>query len=235
MMNDADYFDLNQKAIRQALNGQWREAIKSNQEIIKINPKNIDALCRLAKAYFEAGETKLSYCAYKKILKMDRFNPIAKKYLSLFKKKEHVNTNNIKNNNKVDPKMFLSEPGKTKIVSLVKLGLSKVILNLSINEAVKIRAKKHFIAVYNTSNYYLGRLPDDLSLRLIKLINNGNQYKAVVQSFSEKKLLIFIKEKKQSRQNTGIPSFPISKDDYQFFIPQSIFNREPLEEINADL
>ncbi|HUV46967.1 MAG TPA: hypothetical protein VMW29_02425, partial [Candidatus Bathyarchaeia archaeon] len=216
-------------AIQQALAGKWQAAVQTNLEILKTNQEDIDTLCRLAKAYTELGQKKLASQTYRNVLKFDRFNQIAKKNLVWINKKKLVN--NKKGHCKIDPGLFLGEPGKTKVVPLIKLAPAKILLALSINETIKLLVRKHSISVYDDSHHYLAKVPDDLSARLIKLIRSGNHYKAVVKSFSERNLTIFIKEEKRSSKNADIPSFPLSKEDYHFFIPQSVFKREPIEEI----
>ena len=61
--------------------------------------------------------------------------------------------------------VFLEEPGKTKIVSLLHLGDSgKVIANLDSGDEVKFKIGNHRMSVCTLDNKYIGRLPDDLSV-----------------------------------------------------------------------
>jgi len=221
---------LEEQAINQALSGNWKIAVDLNLQILKQNSKDIDALCRLAKAYAELNKKQLVLKTYKKILRLDHFNRIAKKNLAKFsnkgfskKKKNEVS--------KVEPCLFLEEPGKTKIVSLIKLGIPKILISLDTNSLVKLIPRKHSISVYDKNHRYLGKLPDDISSRLIKLIRSGNQYNAVIKSVNEKNISIFIKETKRSKINNSIPSFPLSKNQYYSFIPATVVKREPIEAI----
>jgi len=222
--------ELSQQAINQALAGNWQAAVDLNQEILKQNPEDIDALCRLAKAFSELDKKNLALKTYKNILKLDKFNPIAKKNLAKFstgtlpKEKKEVEE-------RINPGLFLEEPGKTKVVSLIRLGLPKILLQLNISYPVKLIPRKRSVSVYYKKRCYLGKIPDNLSLRLIKLMKSGNQYKAVVKSVTEKSLSIFIKEDKQSKKNANIPSFPLSKEQYYSFLPRSVVERGPIEEI----
>ena len=141
--------ELGQQAINQALAGNWQTAVDLNQEILKQNPEDIDALCRLAKALIELGKKKLALRIYKKILKLDKFNPIAKKNLTKFsipgvssKKKKALKE-------KINPSLFLEEPGRTKVVSLIRLGLPKTLLQLSISQPVKLVPRKRSLSVYD--------------------------------------------------------------------------------------
>lgn len=219
-----------EQAINQALAGDWKMAVNLNLEILKQNCQDIDALCRLAKAYAELNKNQLALKIYKKILRLDRFNQIAKKNLAKFlnkgfskKKKNEVS--------KIEPGLFLEEPGKTKIVPLIKLGIPKILLSLDTSSPVKLMPRKRSISVYDKNHRYLGKLPDDISLRLIKLIRSGNQYNSTVKSVNEKNLSIFIKETKRSKTNNSIPSFPLSKNQYYSFIPPAVVKRQPIEAV----
>jgi len=62
---------LAQKAIDLALSGKWSEAVQANIEILKENPKDIDALNRAARAYAETGNVELARKTAAKVLKID--------------------------------------------------------------------------------------------------------------------------------------------------------------------
>lgn len=217
--------NLHKQAINQALAGNWKAAVDLNLEILKLEKNNIDALCRLAKAYAGLGKKTLVVKTYRRVLRLDKFNPIAKNNLVKFlvkkgrvlQKKEIV---------KIDPSLFLEEPGKTKVVALIGLGLSPIILELNIGDPVSLMARKHVIAVYDQTKRYLGKIPDDLSLRLIKLIKSGNLYQSVVKAIEPKALSIFIKEIKQNPKNRHLSSFPFSKEQYYSFASQSTVKSE---------
>lgn len=219
---------LEEQAINQALAGNWKMAVNLNLQILKQNSQDIDALCRLAKAYAELNKKQLVLKTYKKILRLDRFNQIAKKNLAKFSNKGFSKK---KKNKllKIEPGLFLEEPGKTKIVPLIKLGIPKILLSLDVSSPVKLIPRKRFIFVYDKGHRYLGKLPDDISLRLIKLIKSGNQYNSTIKSVNEKSLLIFIKETKRSKANNNIPSFPLSKNQYYSFVPAAVVKRGPIQ------
>jgi len=64
--------DLAQEAINAALNEDWKKAILINTSIIKIEPTDVDALNRLARAYAETGNTVKAKIITKKVLKIDK-------------------------------------------------------------------------------------------------------------------------------------------------------------------
>lgn len=211
-------------AIKTALAGNWKKAAELNLEILKKQPDDLEALLRLAKAYEEVGEIKQAQKTYRRATRIDKFNPIAKRGLIRLQDSKKVKRkavlSPIKNN------LFLEEPGKTKTVSLVRLAPAKILLKLDAAEEIKLTTGKRSISVRNKQNNYLGRIPDDLSQRLIKLINRGNQYLAVVKAVEPKMLQIFIKEVKKSKKNAHIPSFSVSSEQYQAFLPKKVIREK---------
>src|SRR5690554_3891208 len=110
---------LAQKAIKLALDGKWQEALAANLEIIDKYPEDTDALNRIARAYSETGDLDKARKTAQKILKIDPFNTIAQKSLDRWK---GLKNTSIKSSKLSSANMFLEEPGKTKIVSLMHLG-----------------------------------------------------------------------------------------------------------------
>ena len=126
-----------QQAIQHALNGEFEKAIALNRQILKENPIDTEALNRLAFALGEIGEIKQAKQTYKKVLLVNRFNPIALKNiarLEMIKEGKKVHTKNDKNNSLSRKKhisnLFLEEVGKTKVVTLINLAEAKILSTL---------------------------------------------------------------------------------------------------------
>lgn len=204
--------NLTGKAIKQALLGNFKNACKTNLEILKNDPQNLDALNRLGQAYFQLGEINKAKTAYQKSLTIDRFNVIAKRNLEKLK--------NIPfSKSKLcsffcDAKNFLEEPGKTKLVRLVSLGENKVLVKLSVGEPLCFVTKGKAICLYNENKEYIGRLPDDISRRLIWLTKRGNRYKAFTKSLEQKYVAVFLKEVKKAKTNNNFTSFPVDQSSH---------------------
>ncbi len=201
-------YNLAQKSISLALEGNWEEAIKVNKEILKETPSDTEILNRLAKAYFESGNLKKAKSICQKIIKIDNFNTIAQKNLSKWKGLREKCISELKPANTAS---FIEEPGKTKLVSLLNLGDNKIIANLNACDEVKLNAHTHRVSLTTIDGKYIGRLPDDLALRLRRLIPMGNCYKAYIKSIDSKEIKVFIKEVEKSQKAKNIPSFPIEK------------------------
>lgn len=221
---------LAQKAIDEALKGNWEEALSLNKEVLKQNPEDSEALNRLARANFEIGNLKQAVSCYKKALKLDPYNTIAKKALLRFGKMKETH---VKSKKKKTPAgnnapalsladIFIEEPGKTKAVPLIHLGDESVISVLTMGEEVRLIPHSHRVSAQTQDGNYIGRLPDDVSRRIIKLTRAGNQYRSLVKSVFPQAVKIFIREIKQGPHIGSIPSFPANdKLGYKAFNSQS--------------
>jgi len=225
--------DLAQIAISSALSGSWKEACTTNQKILTKDPKDIDALNRLARAYAELGEVAKAKKTAEKVLKIDPFNAIAAKSLKKWKGLKRGET---QKTSILPAQLFLEEPGRTKIVSLLNVADGKVLAKLDAGDEISVNHRSHRISVLTPEGKYVGRLPDDLSARLRKLINHGYQYKIVVKSIEEGEAKIFIREVARPKEFEDLNSFPAEKIDYVSFTPPELVHKRegissPVEEV----
>lgn len=215
--------ELAQDAISAALSGNWKEAIKTNLQILKSSPQDIDSFNRLGRAYFETGQKSKAEEVYKKVLRLDKFNPIAIRSLTLLK------TSRINRQASLRPTVshtvFLEEPGVTKTVSPIRLGDPKVITRLHPGDPIQLTVRQHTVAFISDNNEYLGRLPDDLASRLRTFIKAGNTYSAWIKSIDPFK--IFIRETHRASKYATTPSFPLTeKLTYAAFTPPELIHEE---------
>lgn len=205
-------------AIKQALSGNFAAAVETNLEILKQEPDNIDALNRLAQACLKLHHTKKALAAYQKVLRLDRFNPIAKRNLEKIKtcrKKSKAKSPTI--SGLVD---FVEEPGKTKLIFLVQPGEKKTLADLSVGEPLRFVVRGKVICLYSLADEYVGRLPDDLSRRLIWLAKRGNGYQANIKCIEKNRVLVFLRETKKVKINGNYTSFPASERGASFLSDQ---------------
>lgn len=200
--------DLEEQAIKSALNQNWLKAIEINKKIIKNSPKNIPALNRLGRAFWELDKIEEADKIYKKVIKIDPFNPIALKNVKRLVKGKKRSVKKNKNCFIHSGKVFLEEPGKTKIVRLIRLSSPDVLSELDSGDPILFLVKKRLVSVLDSNKIYLGSVPEDLSQKLIKLIKRGNQYQGFVKSVDRQKLEIFIRETTRSKKFADSPSFP---------------------------
>lgn len=222
--------ELAQKAISAALNGNWQTAIELNQQLLKLQPENIDALNRLARACAEQGDIDKAKDIALKVLKLDTFNTIATKSLEKWKSLKKGETYSSKPSK---AQLFLEEPGKTKIITLLNPGDKTLLAKLDSGDEVKLNNHSHRGSVLTSDGHYIGRLPDDLSSRLRRLSSYGNEYQAYIKSISKDEIKVFIRESKKSVRLAEVISFPGEKIDYISFTPPELVHdkEEIIEEV----
>jgi tetratricopeptide (TPR) repeat protein len=216
--------DLAQKAISAALSGSWQEALKFNLQIISQNTNDIDALNRTARCYAELGQAKKAVATCGKALKIDPFNSIAVKSMKKWKSLKAGEKYNGQVG--VSPELFLEETGKTKLVPLLHVGDSKSLATLDSGDEVKLNPKSHRIPVLSVDGKYIGRLPDDISARLRKLIEAGGIYKVLIKSADSKEVTVFIREIQKAESFKDSPSFPSEKIEYVSFTPPELVHKK---------
>ena len=215
------------KAIKYALNRNWKMAIEENLNILKHTPDDIDALNRLAKAYMESGMVKRACQTANKVIKIDPNNTIAQKCLLKWKM-IHEGEIDPDTDPKLTTESFLEDPGKTKIVSLINPGDKNSINKLDSGDVVYILTHSHKVSVVNSDRKYIGRLPDDLSLKIRALTKLGFEYLTLVKSVSDREVAVFIREIKKPKDNDTI-SFPIDKFDYISYTSPELVKRDELD------
>ncbi|MEX2027947.1 MAG: tetratricopeptide repeat protein [Candidatus Curtissbacteria bacterium] len=216
--NITDFEVLAQLAAQAALSSNWPEAAKINEKILKVNKDNVEALNRLARALVCMGELGKAQKLYKKALEIDPYNVISRKNYEKISASDGspqktngvrtaIHTVNVSN-------LFVSEPGKTKVIALINLAAPNVLAMLSFGEELNIKPKNHSVTITTKEDAYLGALPDDLAHKLIAFITGGNQYEAYIKSVAPKSLVIFIREVYRSARFTNQPSFQATQISY---------------------
>lgn len=208
--------NLSQLAIDAALDYRWEEALTLNKQIIKLDPQNIDGLTRLARVYMEMGRSNLAKKYYSEVIKIDPYNPIALKNLKIIKsfKPNSQQTNIVHTNGTVrlSPSLFLQEPGKTKIVNLLKVAEPQKLSQAYCGMPVKIVIKNRKIAIVDNNGNYLGVLPDDINHFLLKLLKGGSKYDLFIKSIKVNAMSVLIKETFRSKKFKNQPSFLENSD-----------------------
>lgn len=212
-----------QLAISSALSGKWEDAISANLSLLKGNPNDTEALCRLARAYAEIGKISEAKKATNKVIALDPVNQIALKFLEKLKLAKNSKTPVASS---TCNQSFLEEPGRTKIIGLMNLGEMENFINLDPGEEVKMLPYAHRISITTAGGEYIGRLPDDISARLKYLIGKGNKYQTLVKSINAKEITVFIREIEQGKGVDGSPSFPPEKIEYVSFTPPELVHTD---------
>ena len=226
---------LSKLAIDAALDYKWDEALRLNKQILKLDPQNIDALNRQARVYMEMGRSTLAKKYYIQVIKLDPYNPIALKNLKIVrafkengKDNGHILANHI---NKLSPTLFLQEPGKTKVVSLLKVAEPQKLSQAFCGMKVDLLIKNRKITIVDLRTNYLGVLPDDISHHLLRLLRGGNKYELFIKAIRVNSLSVLIKETYRSKRFKNQPSFlDISGSNFPTEIITSFDNQDRIEE-----
>ncbi len=198
--------DFEELAISSALKCDWKSAIEANKQVLKEEPNDIEALNRLARAYYESGNTKEAKKISLKVLEIEPSNKIAEKAIERYKKNKKTGLINEEHN--VNVSDFIEEVGTTKQTNLLYLCANDVISTLDSGDEVLLVTHSHRVSVTTNKNKYLGKLPDDLSAKIRNLIKKGYKYKALVKSTENCCIKIIIKETKRGKGFENTQSFP---------------------------
>jgi hypothetical protein len=194
-----------QQAIQAAKNQNWPEAIALNQQILADNPQDIPALIRLGVAQAQIQELKEAKKAFEKVVELDKSNLLARKHLLKLKNNQTISLSTLPANEE-----FIEEPGKTKTAELHRLASKEQLDKFRVGQVCQLKPKSRFISV-EIDKTYLGSLPEDLSARLSKLMQTGNEYACYIRSLSPTSCTVFIKETIRSKVNAFTNSFIVQK------------------------
>lgn len=198
-------------AVRYALQNKWKEAYLENKKLLGEDPNDTDTLNRLAYSLIKLGKFKKAKIFYKKVIKIDKTNPVALKNLirldTISKRatREFVLSSQASGVNLQD--VFIEEAGKTRTVELKNIADKKTLSMLQPGDSVILTIKRSKIFVQMRDKTFIGMLPDSIGMRMVPLINGGNEYSACIKSLGEKSVAIFIKETKRMSRFKNYPSF----------------------------
>ncbi len=198
---------LQKLAIDAAINCHWDEALSLNQQIITVEPENIECLNRIAKAHFELGDFNQAKKFYQDVLKIDPYNTIAEKNLKRVSTIKKNGDGVINTGTMIHPSMFIEEPGMTKSVTLVKVAEPQKLLTLFSGQMVNLVEKKNGISATDQHDQYLGALPDDIAHHLLRLMEGGNKYQALIKTIKSNSLTILVRETFRAKKFKNQASF----------------------------
>jgi len=230
MDQQKDTTTLEKQAIQAALNDNWEEAIDFNLEIVELNPKDISSLNRLGTAYIKTSQSKLARRIFNQVLKTSPYNSIAARNLSNLKHQSKNSGQAIPQPSKPISISFVEEPGISKIIPLIKPGSPQTITSLKIGQAVSLKSSARRIKVFSEdTKEYIGRLPDNLSLNLCRLIKLGYKYQVFMKSTNPQIPKVFVQETKRSKRLNSLPSFPLSANTKTINLPDRQAVSHPLQ------
>ena len=219
-----------QQAIQLAMQGQWQEAAAVNRAIIAVFPNDVDAYNRLGKALTELGQFSEAREAYARTLELDSLNSIAKKNLARLATLDEGAPAQAEGSQKLSPQMFISEMGKTGIAVLTRAA-AKAAARMTAGDQVFLRRQNNTLVVESSQGEYLGEIEPKLGMRLIKLMEGGNQYAAAIATLNGDDVRVIIKETFQDPSQAGKLSFPPTAGDaFRAYTKEGLLRRDVEEE-----
>lgn len=185
-----DIVALEQEAIKASLNQDWVVAVTLNNQVILLDPENIDALNRLGRAYIELGRKKEARKCFKKVLRLDPINTIAQKNIEVLEKRGFA-----------PPKMpsengtaFVKQPGTDTTVE-VETSASKLRLRKLVpGDILTLKPKrKNKFSIFGPKDSFLGIITDGLSNKLRQAVVKNQDLRGTFVSAEEKSIKIIVK------------------------------------------
>ena len=203
-----------EQAINLAMQQKWEEAVTANRTILETFPTDVDAHNRLGKALTELERYTEALETYQRAAELDPNNMIARKNIQRLSALA-VQTPATQSpgtqpavEERVDPRLFIEEMGKTEVTRLVNIAPPEVLARMTAGDQVYLRPTGRIIEVRNSRNEVLGQLDARLSQRLISLIEGGNKYAAAITSISDNEVKVILREIYKSPSQAGKVSFP---------------------------
>src|SRR5215470_18326716 len=195
-------------AIQQALASQWEEAVTTNKNILSMFPSEPEAYNRLGKAHNELGQYAESRQAYSQTLKYNPTNTIARKNLERLSLLQEEPVQVHAGVERIDPRLFIEETGKTGMTDLINLGPASVLAKVAVGDKVQLSVNGHSILVRNSAGEDIGQIEPRLANRLINFMEGGNRYAAAILAMENGQVRLIIREEYQHPSMFGKVSFP---------------------------
>ncbi len=194
-----------EQAIQLAIESKWEEAATLNRTLLESQSGDVDTWNRLGKSLLELGRIRDAYEAYAKSIELDPVNQIAKRNLERLEglqdaapRREGVA--------KVAQDLFIEEVGKSG-TTILRDAPRELLAALTAGDEVYLKPQDDVLQVANAGGDVIGAVELKLGLRLMRLIQGGNQYAAAVKSLGETEVEVIIKETFRDPSQTRL-SFP---------------------------
>jgi tetratricopeptide (TPR) repeat protein len=218
-----------EQAIQLALESKWEEAASLNRAILEAQPNDVDTWNRLGKALLELGRYREAHDAYGRSLEIDPVNSIAKRNLDRLAGLQDAEAPRREAVAKVAQDLFIEEVGKSGSTILRNTPRERL-ATLTAGDEVYLRPENDELQIANVNGDVLGSVEPKLGLRLLRLIQGGNQYAAAVKSLTDSDVEVIIKEIYRDPSQTRL-SFPaIGGEGVRPYIKESLLRLGEEEE-----
>ncbi len=225
-------------AVKQAQEGQWEEAVTTNRNVISLFPQEPEAYNRLGKAYSELGQYAEAHQAYAQSLKINPGNTIAKKNLDRLESLKDSSTPVHVGADRIDPRLFIEETGKTGVTDLINLAPPTVISRINVGDRLNLAVDGHRLLIRNAAGDTIGQVEPRLANRLITYMESGNRYAAAILSKDHSQVRVILREEYQHPSMFGKVSFTSQSagETIRAYTKDSILrhDREEDDELSGD-
>src|SRR5258708_33768616 len=83
---------------------------------------------------------------------------------------------------RIDPRLFIEETGKTGTTDLINLALASVLAKVGVGDKVQLHVMGHTIHVRNSAGEDIGQIEPRLPNRRINFMEGGNRYEPAILS-----------------------------------------------------
>lgn len=199
---------LTDQAIKLALESRWEEAVAVNRQLLGAFPRDLSTLNRLGKALSELGQYTEARQMYTEALDIDSTNSIARKNLDRLASFSQDAEAPRPSHERIDPRIFIEETGKTGFTNLVDLASRATLARLAAGDQVYLQREGGALWVVNAERERIGRIEPRLATRLIDFMEGGNQYAAGITEIEPHQVRIIVRETFQHPSQFGRVSFP---------------------------
>jgi tetratricopeptide (TPR) repeat protein len=212
-----------EQAIQLAIQSRWEEAEQLNRQLLAAFPEDVDANNRLGKTLTELGRYAEARAAYTRTIELDPANAIARKNLARLATLGDTGSAQAAGE-KVDPRLFVEETGKSGVTVLQRPNQA-ALARMTAGDRVYLHQQNKSLVVENSRGEHLGNVESRVALRLIKLMDGGNEYSAAIASLNDHQVRIMIKETYQHPNQAGKLSFPpLAADGFRAYTKESLIH-----------
>jgi len=218
------------EAIDLAMQARWQEAVDVNKEIIESFPEDVDAFNRLGRAHMELGKYAQAKEAYRRSVKLDKYNAIANRNLRRLNDLKESEKTEVETD-KVEPQQFIEEIGKAGVVALQDLAPKEKRARTVAGDKAVMKVEGSFLVLENSRGEYLGKVDSKHAQRLVRLVLGGNRYSAVVVKSTADGMTVMVRETYQHPSQAGRLSFPPrGMEEYRPYVGDKLIKLESEDE-----
>ncbi|HEV2108578.1 MAG TPA: tetratricopeptide repeat protein [Thermomicrobiales bacterium] len=197
-----------------ALNGDWSEALRINDDLIEHFAPDADAYNRRGRALCQHGRYAEAFESYQEALRLDPANMIARRNLQRLEilrsraAPEQVSGDRDLEVSIPRPHVFIEEVGKTWSGELVNPTDMETLAEIASGEQLNLTVEGERLYAETLDGTRLGEFETETARRVIALITGGNRYEVYALGASKQSLRVILREVYRDPAQATRVSFP---------------------------